>query len=88
MVKSSLTESETCGSIGSETETNEQKERKMFKKDIETFLNEEERDAIFDAVNERIDEMSEDEIVDAWKEIAEETGLEEEEVRDVLEQMF
>lgn len=28
MVKSSLTESETCGSIGSETETNEQKERK------------------------------------------------------------
>lgn len=60
----------------------------MFKNDIETFLNEEEMDAIFDAVNERIDEMSEDEIVDAWKEIAEETGLEEEEVRDVLEQMF
>jgi len=79
---------ETCGSIGSETETNEQKERKMFKNDIETFLNEEEMDAIFDAVNERINEMSEDEIVDAWKEIAEETGLEEEEVRDVLEQMF
>lgn len=60
----------------------------MFKNDIETFLNEEEMDAIFDAVNERINEMSEDEIVDAWKEIAEETGLEEEEVRDVLEQMF
>lgn len=60
----------------------------MFKNDIETFLNEEEMDAIFDAVNERIDEMSEDEIVDDWKEIAEETGLEEEEVRDVLEQMF
>lgn len=60
----------------------------MFKNDIETFLNEEEMDAIFDAVNERIDEMSEDEIVDTWKEIAEETGLEEEEVRDVLEQMF
>lgn len=88
MVKSLLTTSETCGSIDSETETNEQKERKMFKNDIETFLNEEEMDAIFDAVNERIDEMSEDEIVDAWKEIAEETGLEEEEVRDVLEQMF
>lgn len=60
----------------------------MFKNDIETFLSEEEMDAIFDAVNERINEMSEDEIVDAWKEIAEETGLEEEEVRDVLEQMF
>lgn len=60
----------------------------MFKNDIETFLNEKEMDAIFDAVNDRIDEMSEDEIVDAWKEIAEETGLEEEEVRDVLEQMF